>query len=308
MSFVYKADADRAAEWVQLFAQKAPDLPFHVWPDVGDPAHVRYVAVWQPPPDLMRVFPNVEIVFSVGAGVDQLDLSSVPASIPVVRMVEPGIIDGMVEYVSFAVLSLHRDALTYIEQQRRRHWETVRVRPAASRRIGVLGLGVLGRAVLGRLQAFGFPCAGWSRTRYAIEGVECYAGEEELRTFLSRTDILVCLLPLTPATRGILNRGLFAALPAGAALVNVGRGGHLVQKDLLAALDAGQLSAAVLDVTDPEPLPADDPLWVHPRVLLTPHIASMTQPETAVDVVLDNIRRHRAGEPLMGVVDRARGY
>lgn len=308
MSFVYKAEPERGTEWARCFAQRAPELPFHIWPDVGDPAEVRYVAVWEPLPDLARRFPNLQIVFSVGAGVDQLDYAQLPDSVPLVRMIEPGITETMVEYVMMAVLALHRDIVTYVAQQRERCWRTLPVQPASSRRVGVMGLGVLGRAVLMRLGAFGFRRAGWSRARHSMDDVECYAGEEQLPAFLARTDILVCLLPLTAATHGILNRDVFATLPAGAALINVGRGGHVVQRDLLDALDSHRLSAAVLDVCEPEPLPVDDVLWRHPRVLLTPHVASMTQPETAVDVILQNIRRFHAGEPMIGLVDRVRGY
>ena len=167
---------------------------------------------------------------------------------------------------------------------------------------------MLGQAAAVTVSRFGFAVSGWSTTARSIPGVTCYAGAGQFRDFLSRCDILVCLLPLTNATRGILDRRLFAMLPRGAGLVNAGRGGHLVQDDLLAALASGQIGAAVLDVAEPEPLPTAHPLWSHPQVLLTPHIASMTQPETAVDAVLENIRRHRARLPLAGLVDRARGY
>jgi glyoxylate/hydroxypyruvate reductase A len=155
---------------------------------------------------------------------------------------------------------------------------------------------------------FGFDCAGWSRSGREIEGVACYAGESALDAFLARTDILICLLPLTPATRGLLDAELFAKLPRGAALIQTGRGPHLNQQDLLAALESGQLQNAILDVTDPEPLPAGHALWTHPRVRVTPHIASATRPETAVEVVLDNLRRHREGLPMVGQIDRAQGY
>jgi glyoxylate/hydroxypyruvate reductase A len=308
MTFLYKSDPVRGAEWAELFARKAPDVPFRIWPDIGDPESVRYLAAWLPPEDISELFPNLEVLFSVGAGIDQFDLSVLPPELPIVRMTEPGITAGMVEYATMAVLGLHRDLPAYIDQQRRRLWQPIRVQPASKRRVGVLGLGLLGRAVLAQLSAFGFQLNGWSRSRHAIEGVDCYAGQEELPAMLAATDILVCLLPLTDETRGVLNVGLFAGLPRGASLVHVGRGPQLDSAALLSALDGGHLSAAVLDVTDPEPLPEDHPFWSHPKVMLTPHIASMTQPETAVDLVLENISRHRAGQPLIGLVNRERGY
>ncbi|CAD6510495.1 2-hydroxyacid dehydrogenase [Paraburkholderia sabiae] len=308
MTLLYKADPERGKQWAQHFAQKAPDIPFRLWPDIGDAASVRYLAAWQPPDDPARTLPNLEVIFSVGAGIDQFDLSRVPPHIAVVRMIEPGIVEGMVEYVTQAVLTIHRDLFDYAIQQRERVWREMPVRAAATRRIGVLGLGMLGTAVLERLRLFGFPCAGWSRSAHAIEGVECHAGVETLDAFLARADILVCLLPLTDATRGLLDKRLFGKLPKGASLINVGRGPQLNQQDLLDALDNGQLQNAILDVTDPEPLLESHPFWTHPRVRITPHIASATRPETAVDVVLDNIRRHRDGLPMLGEIDRKRGY
>jgi glyoxylate/hydroxypyruvate reductase A len=308
MSFLYKADPVRGAEWARLFAEKAPDIPFHCWPDYGAAEQVRYLAAWLPPEDMASQFPNVEVVFSVGAGIDQFDFSLLPPHIPVVRMIEPGIADGMVEYVTHAVLAIHRQSHLYARQQREQRWQAHLVKPAASCRIGMLGLGVLGVSVLTKLHDFGFPCAGWSRSAHTLEGIACYAGEDELAAFLACCDILICLLPLTESTRGILDRKLFAALPVGAAIINVGRGGHLVEADLLEALDSGQLSSATLDVCETEPLPAGHPFWSRPEIVLTPHIASMTQPAGAVEVVLDNIRRHQAGQSLIGLVDRNRGY
>jgi glyoxylate/hydroxypyruvate reductase A len=182
------------------------------------------------------------------------------------------------------------------------------LRPAASRRVGVLGLGMLGTAVLERLRLFGFACAGWSRSQHEIDGVECFAGAAALDAFLARTDVLICMLPLTDETRGLLDRRVFAALPKGASIVHVGRGPQLVASDLLDAMERGQIYSAVIDVTDPEPLPAEHPLWIQPRVRITPHIASVTSAIPAADALLENLRRHRAGEPMIGQIDRARGY
>jgi len=308
MTVLYKANMVRGAEWARFFADRAPDVPFRLWPDIGDAADVRYLVAWVPPDDIATTFPNLELVFSVGAGVDQFDATKVPAHIPLVRMLEPGITETMVEYVTMAVLALHRDLLHFIDQQKQQLWREIRITPARRRRVGVMGLGQLGQAVLERLKAFGFPLSGWNRSPREIDGVTCYAGPDALPEFLGQSDILICLLPLTDETRGILNADLFARLPRGALLVSVGRGPHLVEADLLAALDSGALSGAVLDVTDPEPLPSGHPFWSHPRILLTPHNAAMTAPDTAVDFVLDVIARHRRGEELPGRVDRTRGY
>jgi glyoxylate/hydroxypyruvate reductase A len=308
MTFLYKANAVRGTEWGRIFAARAPHLPFRLWPDVGDPAEVRYLAAWVPPENIATTFPNLELVFSIGAGVDQFDFSQLPHHIPLIRMLEPGIAEGMIEYVTMAVLALHRDLVHFVAQQREQIWREIQATQAAKRRVGVMGLGLLGQAVLERLKIFGFPLAGWNRSPRSIEDVSCYAGEQDLGDFLARTDILVCLLPLTDETRGILNAGLFEALPRGAQLVNAGRGGHLVEADLIDVLERGLLSAAVLDVAEQEPLPPGHPFWNHPRILLTPHIASMTTPETAVEFVLETIGRHSRGEALPGRVDRERGY
>jgi glyoxylate/hydroxypyruvate reductase A len=308
MTFLYKGEARRGAIWAQEFARRMPQVAFRTWPEIGDPAQVRFLAAWEPPARVAETFRNLEILFSVGAGVDQFDFSTLPPELTVVRMVEPGLTTCMCEYVSWAVLSLHREIPLYLHQQRRREWIEHPVRPAATRRIGVMGMGTLGRAALSQLRLLGFDCAGWNRSRRNEPGVRCYAGEAELDEFLARTDILVCLLPLTPQTRGILGRRVFDALPAGAAMVNAGRGAHLVEADLLAALENGQLSAAILDVCEPEPLPQGHPFWDHPRILLTPHVASATQAETAAEALIDNLCRHEAGLPLEGTVDRSRGY
>jgi glyoxylate/hydroxypyruvate reductase A len=214
----------------------------------------------------------------------------------------------MSEYVVLQVLRLHRRDLVYRDQQQAGVWCELDQRNAAERRVGILGLGELGRDAAKKLKELGFDVAGWSRSDKSIPGVEGFAGATGLPRLLGRSEILVCLLPLTRETEGILNAGTLALLPKGAALVNAARGAHLVEEDLLAALASGQISAAVLDVFREEPLSADHPFWHHPRVVVTPHVAAFTNPTTAAPIIIDNIRRFEAGRPLLNRIDPARGY
>lgn len=307
-TFVYKSDPVRGQQWARLFAERAPGIEFRQWPDAGDPAAVLYMAAWTPPPRLREVFPNLDILFTTGAGIDHLDLSDIPESVPLVRMIDPAFAEGMAQYVMHAVLSVHRNHIDYEEQQARGAWEPQPIRSASQIRVGVLGMGNLAQASLQRLVQFGYACAAWSRTAHRMHGVECFAGADEMKAFLARTDVLVCLLPLTGDTRGLLSEQLLSQLPRGASLVQVARGGHLDQSALMRLLESGHLYSARLDVTDPEPLPANHPLWRHPRVRITPHVATAARPETAVDAVLENIRLYRSGQPMNGLVDRKRGY
>jgi glyoxylate/hydroxypyruvate reductase A len=304
MAVLYTSEAQRGEIFAAHFAVELPDLPFHR-NTAPDPTNVEYLVAWTAPADVASRFPNLKLLFSVGAGVDQLDLAALPPEVGVVRMLEPGLAEQMQEYVTLAVLGLHRDLPRYISQKAANLWKSGRNIPARERRVGVMGLGQLGKAVLQALAPFGFSLAGWSRSAQQIPGVETFT---DLSAFLSRTDILICLLPLTAETTGILDAALFAKLPEGAALVHAGRGRQLDHKALLEALASGQLSGAWLDVTDPEPLPTAHPFWEHQQIVLTPHIACQTRADDGARHVIAGIRAHKAGLPISGLIDRARGY
>lgn len=308
MALLYKSTPERGSIWKALFAEQMPRLEFRIWPEVGRPEDVHYLAAWEPPAELLESLSNLEVLFSIGAGIDHFDLSRVPEHVTVVRMIEPRLTESMAEYVVMSVLALHRNLIGYIAAQREGRWAPLEVTPAGQRRVGIMGLGNLGLAAIEALRPFGFELAGWSRSPRTIAGVRCYLGSQSLPEFLARTDIVICLLPLTDETRGILCRNTFAMLPPGAGLINVGRGGHLIEKDLLVALEEGQIAAAVLDVFQEEPLPAGHPFWSHPKILLTPHRASHTDATTGGEALLDNLRRHLAGEPMHGVIRRDLGY
>ena len=308
MALLYKADPIRGEHWQALFAEQAPDIEWRAWPHIGNPADIEYLAAWTAPEDVANLLPNLKVLFALSAGVDQLDLSRLPPQLPVVRLLDPGITQGMCEYASWAVLSLHRDMLKYRQQQVARCWQAHLLQPAVNRRVSVMGLGAQAQQILATLAPMGFALSGWARSAHQVPGVTCYAGKEQLSAFLRQCDILLCVLPLTEQTQGILDQRLFSQLPRGAALINMGRGGHLVEADLLEALNTGHLSGAVLDVLQEEPAPATHPFWKHPQIILTPHIAAMTQPHSAFGVLLENIRRFERDEPMVGEIDRSLGY
>jgi glyoxylate/hydroxypyruvate reductase len=307
-ALLYKSEPERGRAWQAVFAAEEPETDFRIWPAIGDPAEITGLIAWAPGPELFAELPNLRVLFSVGAGIDQLDPAAVPARVRIVRMIEPGIAEGMTEYIAFAVLALHRDMLGYRIAQQEQRWSPHDPPFPSQRRVGFMGLGDLARHAMGRLRPFGFALSGWSRTPHDLPGVTTHHGPQGLPAFLAATDILVCLLPLTDETRGILCQYTLSQLPRGAGLVNAARGGHVVAPDLIAALDSGQLSGAVLDVCEPEPLPPGHPFWTHPRILLTPHVAAVTRTATAAQVLLDNWRRYREGLPIAGEVDRGRGY
>lgn len=308
-TLLFCSPTDSPAQWQVSLQGLMPDLEVRVWPAVGRHEDIEYALVWQPPPDVLGRLPNLKVIFSLGAGVDHLLASTaLPDGVPLVRMIDPALTEGMTEYVLYHVLRYHRRMSEYASQQRDRVWrELPQVRPM-DRRVGIMGLGVMGGDVANKLMTLGFAVRAWRRSARSIAHIKIYHGDDQLIAFLQDTQILVCLLPLTPDTEGILNRDTFSALPTDACVISVGRGRHLVEEDLLGALDNNHLAGATLDVVRTEPLPPAHPFWRHPKVTLTPHIASLTNPTTAVTHVVDNICRLQQGEPLIGVVDLKQGY
>ena len=295
--------------WVAAFRCSLPEVTIRVWPDLRDPAEIDYAFVWHPPRGMFPQLTGLRVIFSLGAGVERLlGDPEIPAGLPLIRMVDPSLGADMAIYVTMQVLHYHRRMPEAARHQRRAAWVPLQVPVAHRRRIGILGYGQLGALCAERLRPFGFDIAVWSRRPKEAPGLHCFAGADQLPAFLARSDIVVCLLPLTDDTAGILNAAAFAAMPHGGSIINVGRGGHVVEADLLAALDSGQIGHATLDVFMEEPLPADHPFWLHERVTVTPHTAALTQPGTAVAMVAENIRRHRAGLALLNTVDRSLGY
>ncbi len=309
MAILFRSTPAATARWRPLLASLMPEHEFRFWPDIGDPAAIHHAMVWQPPPGLLMSLPNLKLIVCLGAGVDALLRDpTLPPGVPIMRLVDPYMTEAMSEYVVWQVLRLHRQDIDYLAQQRAGIWKEREQPNAAERRVGILGFGTLGQDAGRKLKALGFAIAGWSRTPREVPGLVVHAGAAGFDRLLARSDILVCLLPLTPATEGILDAAAFARLPRGAAIVNAGRGGHLVEGDLIPALDSGQLSAAVLDVFREEPLPADHPFWHHPRIVVTPHVAAETNPPTAAPIIGEAIRRFVAGLPLPNRVDPERGY
>jgi glyoxylate/hydroxypyruvate reductase A len=310
MAVLLSTKATTMETWRGALLALDPSLEIRLYPDAGDPADIEAAVVWTSH-DMaeLRRYPNLRLIVSMGAGVDHLlRPPGPPPGIPVARLVDRMLTTQMGEWVLLNVLRFHRQDLEYRALQREKIWRELSAPVTAERRIGILGLGELGTHAAGLLRGLGFPVMGWTRRPRQVAGIETFHGEDGLAAMAARSDILVCLLPLTPATRGLVGSKLLAQLPRGAFVINGARGAHVVDADLLAALDSGQVAAAALDVFDPEPLPADHAFWAHPRVIMTPHAASITIPSSAAPQVVENIHRARAGQALINLVDFGAGY
>ncbi len=310
MAVLLSTKAATMQDWREALLAVDPTLEIRLFPDAGNPEEIEAAVCWtQHDMAELRRYPNLKLLVSMGAGVDHLlRQPGPPPGVPVARLKDARLTQGMTEWVLLNVLRFHRQDLEYREQQAARLWNELPAPDTHQRRIGILGLGELGGAAAKALLALDFPVMGWTRSPRETPGVRGFHGPAGLEAMLRETDILVCLLPLTPDTRGVINARTLGLLPRGAFVINAARGGHLVADDLLAALDSGHIAAAALDVFEPEPLPADHPFWGHPRVLVWPHAASITIPSSAAPQVVENLHRARAGRPLINLVDFSAGY
>jgi glyoxylate/hydroxypyruvate reductase A len=292
----------------ELEAAAGKDLDLRFWPDIGDPSEIEVLLTWTPPEGWQKLFPNLKLLQCLGAGVDHLLSDPIPSSVQVTRIAEEGQIEEFVAYVCAGVLQFHREFHVYREHQNHLRWMPNGVPSVRSRTVGVMGLGSFGSACARQLVGLGFNVRGWSRSLKELERVKAFAGDLQLNEFLAGAEILVCVLPLTDSTREILDAKLFYTLPPGACIINVGRGEHCVEKDLVDAVSSKHLGGALLDAFRVEPLPPSHPFWTTPGINITPHIATRAKTGSAAALTVENLRRLDDGRPLVGLVDTSRGY
>jgi glyoxylate/hydroxypyruvate reductase A len=308
-AFLFASEWDDDAGWRTQMEKHLGPLDWRRLDAIKRKEDIEVALAWDPPQGVLASLPNLKLIVSLGMGVDHLlKHKDLPHGVPIARIHDASLIDQMVEYALLASLRILRLSDDYDALQDQAKWKRLELREAFDLRIGIMGLGAIGTRVAAEHVRFGFPVRGWARSAKKIDNVECFAGSEGLQPFLAGTDVLICLLPLTPETRGIVNARLLAQLPKGAHVVNIARGGHVVDADLLAALDAGYIASATLDVFNQEPLPADHAWWRHPKVRVTPHIAGQSNPRTAAPGVADNVRRLRSGQALHDLIDPQAGY
>jgi glyoxylate/hydroxypyruvate reductase len=308
-TIIIKMGEESPAEYISELRKLDPDLEIREWPDVGDPKDVDIAMVWKMPHGELAKFPNLKLIMSMAAGVDHvLGDPDMPREVPLVRVTDPHMARSMGHWAAMNILRLHRETAHYDDLRSRREWPPERAFDTDTVQVGILGLGYLGTHVAKMLHAMGLKVQGWARSAKSIDGIRSFQGVDGLREMVATTNYLLCLLPSTPATVGVMNAELFARMPRGFYVLNCGRGAQLVEPDLTAALDSGQIAGAALDVFSVEPLPQDHPFWADKRIIMTPHHASEVFPPAVAATFMDNIQRCRAGRPLMGLVDLDIGY
>ncbi|MBT3989779.1 MAG: glyoxylate/hydroxypyruvate reductase A [Rhodospirillaceae bacterium] len=296
-------------DWSVFINAAYPELEIREWPEIGNPEDIDYLVIGRPSLQELPPLPNLKLMLTMLAGVEGIyNNPACPEGIPLVKGEPTSGDPSLTEYGVTHVLRHHRNLPTYQEQQRQHLWQPIEQISASERRVGMLGYGTMSKPIVDVLLGMNFDVAAWARTPKPDAPIDIFTGPEGFDDFLSRTDIAVCLLPFTPETNGILDAGVFAKMPKGASIINLGRGGHIVSDDLVAALDSGQLSSATLDVTEPEPLPEDSPLWDHPAITILPHVARRPPVGQIAPQFIENIRRFEAGEPLLQQTDKDLGY
>lgn len=309
MLYLHFGDEREEGYWLKCFKQQAPGLQVVTAKDKLALETVKWVGVWNPKPNFFKAFPNLQGVFALSAGVDSLVArDDLPSSLPIMRLLDAGMAQQMIDYLLWVALTLQGDFDLYLQRQKQKNWQPELSKNPTKPRVGILGLGTLGIKVAQKFSQLGYSVSGWKRTAAFVEGVEVLVGDEGFVNLLKKTDLLVNLLPNTAATNKILNKANLEKLPQGASLVNIGRGQQLVDKDLISLLDTQHLRLAVLDVFSTEPLPENHPFWAHSQVIITPHIAAYTLPELAVEQVVNNLKRLAKGEKPTGLVDSTLGY
>jgi glyoxylate/hydroxypyruvate reductase A len=296
----------KVAPWIEGFRSALPGAVIEEWRPGAPPAD--HAVVWAPPQAFLDEQPALKGIFNIGAGVDALLKLRLPPGAVVVRLDDAGMSVQMAEFVSHAVIRHFRELDAYDREGAQGRWAFRKPRDRADFPVGVMGLGVLGQRVAQAVAGFEFPVLGWSRTARDVPGVRCYSGDQGFQDFLAATRILVCLLPLTPGTRDIMNREHLSRLRPGGYVINVARGAHLVDDDLVALIDNGHLAGAALDVFRTEPLPAEHPFWQHPKITVTPHTSARTLRDDSIAQIARKLQALERGEPIAGVVDRERGY
>ena len=298
-------------KWLKLIQQHFPELDAHIFDpaDNEKPQAVRAAIVWKPQPELFERYPQLDLVFNMGAGVDAiLRQSGIPATARIIRLEDGGLANPMIEYVVHYLSGITRNFAVYEQNRAQRLWQSAEQTPVDHLTVGVMGLGVIGARIAQALSALDYPVQGWSRSAKDLPGITCFHGESQFAAFLGSSQILINVLPLTNETRDILNRDSLQRLPQGAVLMNIGRGEHVVESDLIELLDSGHLSHAVLDVTRQEPLPADHAFWSHPAITLTPHISGPTNHYVALGQIRDKLQDALQGKAITGEVKRDAGY